>query len=103
MTDRRPALQAVLESLAGDGWSVYFQPPSNVVMQYPCITYQRYDGVSFYADNATYAMFKSYQVTVIDANPDSLIPDKVEKLPLCSHNRFYIVNNLNHNVYNLYF
>lgn len=44
-----------------------------------------------------------YTVTIIDRNPDSAIPNKVAELPLCSFNRFYTADNLNHFVYNLYF
>jgi hypothetical protein len=39
----------------------------------------------------------------MDQDPDSLIPDKVALLPKCVHNRSYVVNNLNHDVFNLYF
>jgi len=46
---------------------------------------------------------KRYKVTVIDPDPDSLIPDKVASLPSAVFNRFFAANNLNHDVYNLYF
>ena len=72
-------------------------------MQYPCIVYQRYNGVSLFADNAPYHHTVGYQVQVIDPDPDSAIPDKVAALPLCRHNRFFVANNLNHDVFNLYY
>jgi hypothetical protein len=46
---------------------------------------------------------KQYQVTVIDQDPDSGLPDKVEELPLCAFDRFFATENLNHHVFNLYF
>lgn len=98
----RLALQAVLEELLGTG-HVYFQPPSNVQMQYPCIVYQRYNAKTSFADNKAYTYVKRYQVTVIDQNPDSLVPDKVGALPSCLHNRFFVADNLNHDVFNLYY
>jgi hypothetical protein len=82
---------------------VYFQPPDNLVMQFPCIVYQRYIAKTDFADGQPYIHTKRYQVTVIDADPDSLIPDKVAALPLCLHNRFFVVDNLNHDVFNLYY
>jgi hypothetical protein len=72
-------------------------------MDYPCIVYARDDSQSEYAGNRPYARTKRYQVTVIDRNPDSDLPDTVEELPLCSFNRHFAANNLNHYVFNLYF
>lgn len=97
----RLQLQALLESLLGSG-NVYFQPPSNVDMLFPAIVYRRDNARTEYADNSPYANRIRYQVTVIDRNPDSVIPSKVAALPLCSYNRFYVVEKLNHDVYNLY-
>lgn len=83
--------------------NVYFQPPSNVSMKYPCIVYRRDYAKAEFADNEPYKHRKRYQVTVIDPNPDSDIPDKVAKLPMCSFDRFFTADNLNHDIYNLFF
>jgi hypothetical protein len=98
----RLELQALLEGILGSP-NVYFQAPNDTSMQYPCIVYQPYKAKSEFADNVPYRMTNAYQVTVIDSDPDSLIPAKVLALPMCLHNRFFVANNLNHNVYNLYY
>lgn len=98
----RLELQAILTEILGSG-NVYFQPPPTVKMQYPCIVYKRDDAITGFADNKPYSYKKRYQVIVIDKNPDSDIPDKVSKLPLCVFDRFYTADNLNHDVYNLFF
>jgi hypothetical protein len=72
-------------------------------MKYPCIVYQRDLAYSIHADNMLYHNKKRYTVTVIDPNPDSDIPDKVAKLPFCLFNRFFATDNLNHDVYHLFF
>lgn len=72
-------------------------------MEYPCIVYKRDFANTAYADNAPYRHTLRYMVTVIDRDPDSTIPDKVAKLPMCSFNRFYTSGDLNHNVYNIFF
>lgn len=46
---------------------------------------------------------KCYKITLIDDDPDSELPDKLETFPLCQFDRFYPADNLNHWVYNLYF
>jgi hypothetical protein len=83
--------------------NAYFQPPPNYQMSYPAIVYQRSGSHTDYADNRLYRGTKQYQVTVIDRNPDSELPDQVERLPLCSFDRFFAVDNLNHWVFTLFF
>lgn len=97
---QRLDLQALLETLLGSG-NVYFQPPSGHVMQYPCIRYERTNIRAKFGDNVPYMHIKEYTLTVIDANPDSLIPDKVSKLPRCLYDRGYKTDGLNHDVFNI--
>lgn len=82
---------------------VYFQPPESVKLVYPCIVYGRESGRPMYADDTLYENRKSYAVTVIDRNPDSVIPDEVQKLPYCAFDRCYKADNLNHYVFTIYY
>lgn len=82
---------------------VYFQPPSNIQMKYPCIVYERDTGDTQFADNYPYIFKIRYQITVIDRNPDSLIPAKVAELPMCMMDRHFVSDNLHHDVFNCYF
>lgn len=100
--DRRLRLQEILQGVLGSS-NVYFQPPSNIQMKYPAIVYQRDNADSKFADNQPYSYVKRYEVTVIDVNPESTIPDKVALLPMCAFNRFFVSNGLNHDVFTLYF
>lgn len=99
---QRLDLQTLLEGLLGSRF-VYFQPPANVQMQYPCIVYEKDDIDTRFADNKPYRFSKRYQVTVIDRNPDSDIPDKVAALPMTAFSRWFAADNLNHDVFNVYF
>lgn len=96
----RQQLQSLLEGLTEH---VYFQPPENLKMQYPCIVYQRDFAETEFADNGPYRHDIRYMVTVIDRNPDSDLPGKVAKLPMTTFNRFYTADNLNHDVYTMFF
>lgn len=100
--DRRTELDAIFRSIAGDD-HVYFQPPSSVKMKYPAIRYKRTRIDTMHADNLPYKSTIGYEVTVIDRNPDSEITKAVMKLPLCSHNRNYFADNLNHDVFVIYY
>ena len=99
---QRLELQALLMEILSSG-QVYFQPPPSVSMDYPCIVYNRdYEQIN-HADDKPYLRRRRYQVTVIDRNPDSDIPAKIAELPLCSYDRFYTSDNLNHDVFKLFF
>ena len=95
-------LQNILTEILGTD-QVYFQPPPTVSMEYPCIVYKRDYQLTRFADDKPYAHRKRYQVTVIDRNPDSDIPDKVAELPLCIFDWFFTSENLNHDVFKLFF
>src|SRR6516162_5813784 len=95
---QRLELQSRLTDILGSS-NVYFQPPPSIQMAYPCIIYHRDDEDTRHADDIVYKSKKRYQVTVIDPDPDSDIPDKVGALPMCVFDRFYTADNLNHDVY----
>lgn len=98
----RLELQALLEALLGSD-NVYFQPPSNISLQYPCIIYNKDYIDIVHADNAPYKHKTRYQITSVSRDPDSDIPDKIAALPTCSYDRSYVADDLNHDVFNLYF
>lgn len=98
---RRLQLQTLFNSLGPE--KVYFQAPSQDQMEFPCIVYAIDSEDTKFADNNPYNRTLGYQVTVIDRNPDSEIVGKVASLPMSSFRRFFVVDGLNHFVYNLYF
>lgn len=100
--ERRLQLHQILTGILGSE-NVYFQTPESTRMKYPCIVYQRNAADTKFADDKPYLKMKRYTVTVIDKDPDSKIPDKIAALPLCTFNRHYTVDNLNHDIYNLYY
>ena len=99
---QRLQLHQKLSEILGSN-HVYFQPPPTVNLVYPCIIYKRIDIDTMFADDNPYITNKRYQVTVIDSNPDSSIPDEIGKMSKCSYDRHYTSNNLNHDVYSLFY
>ena len=97
---QRLQLHQLLESFAPN---VYFQPPTNVQLKYPCIIYKRDFAETKFADDKPYNHTKRYMITIIAQDPDSNIPDKVAAMPMSLFNRFYTADNLNHDVYSVYF
>lgn len=99
---QRLELHALLKTILGSN-NVYFQPPENIQLVYPCIIYNRDDRRTEYADNNPYKHMIRYQIMILDPNPDSDIPEKIADLPMCRFERFYTANQLNHDIYNLFF
>lgn len=99
---RRLDLQTLLEAVLGSS-NVYFQPPESKVMLYPCITYKRDRAETAFANNNPYMSQTCYQLTIIDRDPDSLIPGRIARLPKCTFDRHYTANNLNHDIYKIFY
>lgn len=72
-------------------------------MEYPCIVYERDHADTKFAGNRPYSFRQRYQVTLIAKDPDSDILDKIRALPLCLYDRGYAANNLNHDIFALYY
>lgn len=84
--------------------NVYYQPPANVKLQYPCVKYSLSGSDIKRANNGAYSCTNRYEVTVVDLNPDSGIPETILKhFPMCSLDRGYPADNLNHFVLTLYY
>lgn len=97
----RPDLQTLFEELLGSR-NVYFDPPESVKMQYDAIRYSRSNIENVYANNSVYKQNDRYEVIAIYRDPDSDLPGKISRLPLCRHDRHYVADNLHHDVFTLY-
>lgn len=101
MPKPREVLDRILRDISGSD-PVYFQPPENLKMSYPCIRYERDRSYDIFADNGKYVLRKGYMITRISKDPDDPKLDQIEALPLCSYVRHYVADNLNHDVYLIY-
>lgn len=99
---RRLDLHYILCDILGSG-HVYFQPPESVKLKYPCVIYKLDDMDMNYADDLVYTHKRQYTITFIDKDPDSLVHEKILKMPYCAFERYYAADNLNHWVYTLYY
>lgn len=82
---------------------VYYQPPENFKMEYPCILYEKDRPDVRHANDGRYINWPKYTATVIDRDPDGRIPDKLLTLPYCSFDRRFINDNLYHDVFTIYY
>ncbi len=98
----RLELQSKFEDVLGSR-NVYFQPPSSVRMQYPAIVYSRKDIEGRFANDKIYRKLPCYEAILIDKNPDSEFIEKILDLPYCSFDRHYEADNLNHDVFTIFY
>lgn len=100
--DKRLELQALLEETLGSK-NVYFEPPPDFRMKYPCIRYKRSNIIPTFADNIPYLTQNRYEIIAIYRDPDNDLPKKIAKLPTAYHIRPYIADNLHHDVFMMYY
>lgn len=84
--------------------NVYYSPPESVKMSYPCIRYSLSGIQQDYANDEHYRDINKYEVIVIDPDPDSSIHLwTAHHFAMCSFDRAYVADNLNHFVLTLYY
>ena len=102
MSSNRLELHEKLVEVLGSR-NVYFQPPKNIQMKYPAIVYSLSGIDPKHANDKVYLLKHAYDVTVIDKDPDSEIPDRIAHFPLCRFSRKFESDNLNQTVFKLYY
>lgn len=95
-------LQSKLENLLGSR-NVYYQPPENLKMEYPCIRYSKSDIQSFYANNKKYIYNDVYDLVIISKKPDDPVIRKILELPYTEFDRHYVSDNLNHDIIRIFY
>ena len=96
-------LATVLDLTEPDGdRHTYFNPPPSVQMRFPAIKYSLNSINRIYANNGAYRTTPSYEVILIDDDPDSKYVEKILQIPYCNFDRFYVADNLNHWTFTIY-
>lgn len=84
--------------------NVYYQPPSNVRMKFPCIRFKLEQVDVKYASNSVYMFKNKYQFTYIsNVVSDDLIQTFVSSLRYCTFDRSYVSDNLYHYTFEIYY
>lgn len=102
MESNRLKLQSKLEELLGTR-NVYFNPPENFKMKYPCIVYNRQNIDRKYADNKSYKRSFCYKLTFINSDPDDVAIEKILELPMSRFDRQFPSDGLIHTIFTIYF
>ena len=103
MRSRLELHSKLVELLGSD--HVYFQPPESIRMRYPCFVYEREGVDSDLADDKRYLKSVRYEITYITKNPDTneFIDKVLDSFRYISFTRHFISDNLNHEIFELYY
>lgn len=94
----------ILQGIMGNDGKVYYQPPENLQIKYPCIIFARTNAVTDFADNKPYHTTKRYIVTLITRTADNdQYVDKLLQLPMSTYDRQFITEGLVHDVFSIYY
>lgn len=97
-------LSGYLAVLDDGSSAIYFQPPENVKLKYPCLLYSREPDYFRHADDSPYFIKPHYEVTIISRDPDNNLADiLVEHFKYCRFNRRIMADNLIHDMLGLYY
>lgn len=104
MVKGRTELHKLLKSLFPKNQEphVYFQPPQNTRIVYPCIIYKLEDMPGIWANNLPYHWDHSYEVTYITTDPQDPMIDRLRGLRKTRFNRPFVSDNLHHFVYTIF-
>lgn len=84
--------------------NVYFQPPSNIKLEYPCIVYNADGYDTRYGGNGVYIERKKYYITVMELEPEGLVPKSIrDSFLYCTIETQFTMNNLYHTRLSLYY
>lgn len=97
---KRLKLDRRLRDIFGD--HVYFEPPTNIQMVYPCVIYNLEGIQTIHGDNKKYITFYEFSATTIEEEPDSKFLDHMLNIEYCSFIRPYVAENLYHKTFTIY-
>lgn len=100
MARPRSELSAKLHEFCGN---VYFQPPANKSLSFPCIVYSLSRVGVVFADNGPYRTYDEYSVTYITRDPDDVTIHELALLSMCRMTNTGKNDNLHHYYYQLYY
>lgn len=83
--------------------NVYFQPPSNNVIKYPCIIYSLKQMHSLKAADSNHVVMAGYDVVALDKNPDSDIIKKLMNFKYTNFNKQFVSNGVYNTNFTIYY
>ena len=84
------------QEAAGETPHVYYQPPENLKIVYPCFVYSDSDVEVLYANDMPYLQYQEYVVTYMTRKASPPLVDAILRLPRVRFDRHYTSENIHH-------
>ena len=81
---------------------VYFQPPQNIQLVYPCMIYKITDLPQIWANNLPYHWDHAYHLTYLTRDPNDPVVEKLIALRKTKFGRYYTADNLHHFTFTIF-
>ena len=78
------------------GENVYFNPPPNLTIKYPCVVYSINDILNKNASDKVYKQNIKYDCTLISKNVDDPLLKELSKINTFKYSRHYVADGLHH-------
>lgn len=102
--ENRLFLHSLLENVFPDV-TIYYRPPGDILLEYPCIKYERKGFEPSYANTSAYVVGSSYQIMFLSILPGysnvQLFYDLVEQGLVITSNDSYENDDIVHDVFNV--
>lgn len=102
MARSRVELHHKLEAILGSE-NVYFDPPEDFKLKYPCIVYYLEGLFDRPADNVTYHRMHRYNMTFITEDPEDPIAEDLADMRYCNLDRPFTASDMMHFSYTIYY
>lgn len=90
--------------LLGFSNNVYYQPPENIKIKYPCIIYNKKIPDVKKADNKTYMLTNRYEITYVTKDVENTVCDDIlNHFEMISPVNYFVTEGLYHYIFNLYY
>lgn len=100
----RREFQKILESVISPyGGNVYFQPPENIKLKFPCILFEVSSMDLTHADNTLYERVIQFSVMYISKTTNEDVVDKLTALPYSWFERHFVQDGLNHYIFRIFY
>lgn len=89
--------------MGGNNAHVYYRPPENSKIEYPCIIYNRANIEQQYASNISYFRKRCYRVTLCDKAADSQYIDALLDIPTCRYLNHTEAEGISNDTFEIYY
>ena len=99
--DQRLLFHSKLSSVL-PGVALFFSKPPDTELVYPCVIYTRSRAKALHANGKKYSVRPMFTCVLMTNLPDDHLFNILENMSLSTHDRSYLSDDINHDVFTIY-